>query len=71
MTVNSGVLGVFIQLGLSLNLPLVTTPTGNSLCPIPPSAHLLRSLFCPNGGDPGLSFHPQESPWALSRCLVV
>ena len=29
--------------------------------PIPSSAHLLRSLFC---RDPGLSFHPQESPWA-------
>lgn len=33
MTVNSGVLGVLIQLGLGLNLPLVTTPTGNPLCP--------------------------------------
>ena len=28
-----GMLGVLILLGLSLNLPLVTTPTRNPLCP--------------------------------------
>lgn len=47
------------NLDTGLNLPLVTTPTetpcapNSSLSPSP-----LRSLFCPNCGDPGSHFTP-------------
>ena len=69
MTVNLGVLGVLILLGLSLNLPLVTTPTRNPLCPwfLPQPISFAASSAVIQGSH----FTLRSLPGHLSCCLVV